>query len=358
MTSEKTKKYMGIFIAVAMAGSLIAAGFIYMDPDQLIEPLDPNTLLDAQPTVQTFEINFQTTVINELKSIRIAAETDSININDIDITIRSLDSVSRVSGSRFINFEEGWYYLSEIDLRPDSDIDQAIENILSLEYFNGINEVMKRATISVPEATTLYNPQLDLNRNFVFPYETSVALVSTQTLPLDEINVSGEITLRGNEIVSLELIEEQNFALMGENYFINKNLEIIKIDDQLFFEGQVDLNKDTDFFEQELKLIDEEANIFFFESQDSLSFFGQSKIENYSTIKSLFESFEKIEFSKLGYFELEEVFIPDLNQTITLTESEFNTQIGVGKEVGQNINLEIIINVGRDTAQVVQSIAN
>lgn len=358
MTSERTKKYIGLFIAIAMAGSLIAAGFIYMDPDQLIEPIDSDILSSARPTMQTFDIKFETTIIRELQSIRIAAETDSLNKNDIDILVRSLDSVSRVSGSRFITFEDGWYYLAEIDLRSDVNINQAIEDILSIEYFNGVNEVMKRATIAVPEVTTLYSPALDLNRNFVFPYDTGIALINVNTFPSDDIFVSGEITLQGNEIISLELIEVQNFTNAGENYFINKTMEIIDLEDELFFEGQIDLNKDIDFFESELKSIDQEANIFFFESQDSLSFFGQSKTENYLELQALFSDFEEIEFKKVAYFELDEIFIPELNETVSLRENVFNTQVEVGKEIGQSVNLEIIINVSRSSAGIVSAIVN
>lgn len=346
---------MGIFIAVAMAGSLIAAGFMYMDPDQLIEPIDPNTIFDAQPQQQNFEISFQTTVLSEIGSIRVAAETDSLNKNDIDITIRSLENVSRVGGSRFVTHENGWFYLAEIDLRNSENINETINEILALEFFNGDSEVMKRVTISVPEETTLYNSAIDLERRFVFPYQTSVALVQINTLSQDTIFVEGTISLQGNNIISLELLESENLTTKGENYFVSKTFLVSEIDDNLFFEGSVNLDTNTEFFENRIEEINSDSYIVFFEMNEIINFFGQSKIENFEEINNLFSEFLEVEFFKSTTFELNEIFVPELNEIVFLNENNFSTQIPAKTNIGDEVTINLMININRDFNRIVQA---
>lgn len=355
MEEETRNKFIGIFIAVAMFGSLIAAGFIYADPDAITtNNANPNDILDRQISTQNFEINFDSSVLKELNSVRIAASTNETNKNNIDISVRSIENVSRISSSQFVKQGEGWYYFAEIELERDSSINEVLNEIFSLSYFTGeIEESLKRVTIETPESTTLYNSDLNLERNFIFNFETTVALASVNTLPRDEISVSGEIQLRGNEIVSLNLVESSNPNLEGTNYTLEETLTINELGEELFIEGLFDSNIDQNYYQNELGLIDSSAQVFFFENDNNqVNFFGQSTISNAESISNLFSESLTLSLTRPAIFELSEVFIEDLNQTITLDSNTFSTQVLFGKNVGEEVDLELTISISRSSAQV------
>lgn len=356
MVSEKTKKYMGIFIAIAMAGSLIAAGFMYMDPNEPLVNADPNLILDAQPSTFTYDISFETVVLSELNSVRLAAKTTSTNKNDIDITIRTLEEVSRVSSSQFVKSEDGWYYLAEIEFKRNTDISNAVSKILSLSYFDGANEVMKRVTINTPNSTTIYNTELGIDRIYIFQYQTTVALVSINTQAQDEIIVSGKITLQGNTITSLELNEQENITNKGSDYTEELTLAISNLSNELFFQGSLDSNLIQEELETNLKEIDQNSQIFFFDIGQEVMFFGQSTLDNYNEINSLFLDAKDIDFKQSATFELNEIFLSQLNETITLNKNEFETQVSIGKNINDEVNLELTINISKNGAEIINAI--
>jgi hypothetical protein len=359
MDEETRNKIFGIFIAVAMFGSLIAAGFIYADPDQLATNPNPNSILDAQPNSFNYSIDFDTNVLKELNSIRFAAETNETNKNDIDITIRSMNDVSRVNNSQFITQDEGWYYLAEVDLSSSADIDSAVEEILSLDYFNGTSEVMKRVTISVPDSVTVYNNDLNIDRLYNFSYDTSVALVNVDTLPGDEISVSGDIRLTGNNVESLSLVESFNSSNQAMNYSVEQTLEIKELENNLFIDGTISKEIDQNLYTEEFSNIDSENQIFFFNNDDnSTSVFGQTSVDNVEQVNSLFSEFDSLTLSRPAVFELSEVYIEDINSTINLDQNSFTTRILYGKEAREEVDLEILISVGRNSASVLQAVEN
>ncbi len=353
MVSDTTKKWIGIFIIVAMAGSLIAGGLIYMDPDQDLFAPPIDNQLESTPSTFTYKINFDTTVLSELNSIRIAVQTDSININEINLAIRELDSVSRITQSQFVKYEEGQYYFAEIDLKRNTNINETFNQIKNLSYFNGFSEAMKRVTISVPETTTIVNSDINIDRQYTFEYETSVALVNLTTMPNDQIKVSGEISLQANNIVSLELSEVENVSNKPVNYTITKSLPIVELGEDLIFDGIMSKDIDQNFYTDSLKEIDATAQLYFFEIGENLNLFGQSKVENFSQIKDLFNSAQNFNLTQSAKFNLSEIYISELDQNFILEQDFFNTSINVGSIVNDEVNLEITIGVSKSSVSVV-----
>lgn len=353
MVSDNTKKIFGIFIAIAMAGSLIAGGFIFMDPDQdIFAPPQTDLNLNSTPSTFNYQINFDTNVLSELNSIRVALETDSLNINEINSSIRELDFVNKITRSQFVKYKSGQYYFAEIDFKKNTDLTNAFNQISSLNYFTGFKEGMKRVTITVPETTKVKNIDLNIDRTFNFEYETSVALVSLSTQINDEINVSGEISLQGNTILNLELSETENFSNKPVTYLEVKTLPIIDLTTDLFFQGTISKDINQDLFTAKLKEIDQNSQLHFFEIGENLNFFGQTKIENQKSAEGVFMNANTINFSQSATFNLSEIFVKDLNTNINLDKNSFTTNVKPKKEIGENVTLELSIGVSRSGAEI------
>jgi len=79
MKQDTFLKIVGIIIIVAMVGSMLAAGFLYAPT----ESTDTPSITDQQTDKSSFDydISFDTNIIDNLTSIRVAAQT---NVLDMD----------------------------------------------------------------------------------------------------------------------------------------------------------------------------------------------------------------------------------------------------------------------------------
>lgn len=338
------QKIIGIIIIVALAGSMIAAAIIYMPESSQINP-------DITPTDQptfNYEISFETQVIQELESIRIAAETSEINKTKIDSEIQNVEGISRIQFSEFRNVGDGnWFYFAEITLRKNFDLEKIVEDIFKINYFDGEKQAMKKVSISTPqENIDLNSSDLNMSRKFVFEYPTTFTIASIETLPGDKIIVEGTISLKGNTIVFIELVEIENKTDLPEYYYVDKEFELLELGEELFFEVKGDFN--ADYYSEQISLLE---NSYAFPYNDSL--IGQTNIEDKEFVKNLFEDFE-LELNRAGKIFVEDVFVEELDETFSFND-EIEIQISDEKTVGEIINVELTISKTRKTLGIAGS---
>jgi len=353
---EKTKlmKTLVILVTIALAGSIIAVGLVYNDDTPA--PVDPADILNKPASAFDYEIAFDTNVIKELNSIRLAAETSVINKAEIDSSIQNMDGVSRITSSSFRKIADAsWVYLAEIDLKRSADISTQVQEILSLDSFSGDKEAMKSVSINTPKTIIVNNSDLNINREFTFEYPTTFALASLSTIPGDIISVAGTIRLQGQAVLALELLESSNQTAQGELFSVeNKELEISSIGDELFFEAFTDQNADQNTLEAAVKAVDPDAQVMVFPFGGATNINLMSKAEKLSELETIVSSYDG-DFYQLGTFELESIFVEDLNSEIVLTPATFQYKIPTGYSSGEMITLDLSVYVSRDSASIVQN---
>jgi len=208
MEKQKLIQYLGVAIAIIMALSMIAVGFIYNEDsstgnDPSVVPTTPGKSFD-------YTVSFEGQVLKELNSIKIASKTNVVDKASLDLAVSKVAGVSKVSSQfqKASDSDKNWFYLAEISLKRDSNILAIVENIFALDSFiPGSNEGMKYVTVSPPPIVEIYNADLNITRDFNFPSNTLPALVYLETKPSDKIMVDGTIKLQGTTVLSLELIE-------------------------------------------------------------------------------------------------------------------------------------------------------
>jgi len=339
-----------------MAFSMLAAAFLYA-PD----PSDTdNSGINTNPIVNSFEydLEFSSTVIKELNSFRMVASTSNLNKTEIDQTINEMEGVSKV-GSEFRKIDDStWNYFAEITLKKSANLNEILDDIFALDYFTDADKVaMKYMTISSPGELSLYNPTLDINRNFTFEAAVLPTLVSIETVSGDTVTVSGTVTLRGMDITGLELIESANTSSQAQYYSVEQNLPVISLGSELLFEGAAE-NIDENYYKEQIELIDENAQVYFVPDENLIRFAGQSSVIHSGELMSLFSEISTLSFYQDATFELSSVFVSDINKELALGSNILTAQVRLGHAKGDEVNLAINLYVQRDDAQVMQAIEN
>jgi hypothetical protein len=237
MKQEKFYQILGIIIIIAFAGSMFGA-FLYAPQPSSNNNTSPPT---QNKTTYNYSISFDTKVIQELQAIRVAAETSSLNKQEIDLDVQKIEGVARIQFSEFRKQENSWLYFAQIDLKKQASPNEVIERIFDLNYFDAYKEAMKRVSISTPDdAIELYNTDLDITRKFTFEYPTTFTIADLNTMPEDEIRVNGTIQLQGKDVLFLELIEAYNYTqapdtntdtIIDMNDFETNTTELIETND-------------------------------------------------------------------------------------------------------------------------------
>ncbi len=351
MERETLYKILGIIIVIAMAGSMFAAALIYMPDSSSGDPTDvPENPTNTGSTFQ-YSITFDTNVVGELNSIRIVAETTSLNKSEIDLAIQKIDDVSKVSFSEFRKNGEGWIYFAQIDLKKSANIEEIVNEIFELDYFFGMKDSMKRVSIATPkEQIELYNADLNITRNFKFDYVTTFAIASLDTVPGDVITVSGTITLQAQNVLGIELMEQNNQTNAPQYYSVEKEFILENIGEEIFFQANVDENSETDY-EIELKKIDENMQVFLMQG----TLIGQTTIANKTQVENLLYELENFTIKQAGIIFVDKLFVEELNEEITF-DKEIDVEINAGKTIGQKINAEIIVAAQRNNVEIYSAI--
>ncbi|MDD4250837.1 MAG: hypothetical protein PHX27_01440 [Candidatus ainarchaeum sp.] len=347
MERELFQKIIGIIILIALVGSMFAAALIYapQPPAQNNQPLVPQN-----QTIYEYNINFQTSVIQELDFIRIAVETSELNKNDIDLEIQSIPGVSRIQSSQFIsNNTDKWVYFAEINLRKKINVIDVVNEIFELKFFNGDKQAMKRVSIITPkENIELIHKDANFSRKFLFEYETTFAIVNLETMANDEISVNGTIKLQGNNIVSIELMELENKTNIPEIFFVEKEFELNEVGEELFFEVKgEDFN--ATYYSEQVNLIEGSMAIPF---ENSL--FGQTNQDNKELLVDLFQDFN-LKLNKMATIFINEVFIKDLNKSIDFNTS-FNIEVSLDSFTGKKSMIRLEISNGRITTKITNAV--
>ncbi len=201
---------------------MIAAGFLYAgDNSGGNNNQNPNVpVLDT--TAFSYSASFETVALKELKSGRIAAITSSLDKSAIDAAVLKSDGVSKISSQ----FRKGgvdaneWVYYADISFKSSAIVADSVEKIFDLNFFNQDKRSefasVKYITIKAPEYTVLRNTDLNIDKNFSFTASTLSALADVGTNPGDELLIGGTVSLKGNDISSMELVEAQNLTRLKE----------------------------------------------------------------------------------------------------------------------------------------------
>jgi hypothetical protein len=344
MEKDLLVKIIGIIVVIALAGSMLAAALIYA-PDTPTTPADNLDTINQEQTASfDYQISFDTNVLSNLNSIRVALETTHLNKQEIDLTIGKIDGVFRIASSEFRNLTEGWYYFAEIDLKKTAIIEDTVKEIKDLDYFDGLKQVMKRVSINTPnKALQIYNVDNNITRNFTFEYPTTFSIAPLETLPGDIIEVSGNITLQGKNILGLELVESTNKTAATQTFKTEKEFEIVSIAQELFFEAKFDGNVDQNYYEEKLGVIDPEMQKFFYNN----SFVGQTQLENKTAIQELFSDANNLDLKINGTIFLDKTFVADINKEFDIND-EVNIELFSSANVGDIVLTELIISVQRE----------
>jgi hypothetical protein len=356
MEQETILKIGGIAIVAVMAFSMLAASFLYA-------PDSSNTNTDGINTnsiINSFEydIGFESTVVKEINSFRMVAKTSNLNKAQIDKEINSINGISKI-GSEFRKIDDStWNYYAEVTLKKSANLNETIDLIYALDYFSESDRIaMKYMTLSSPGPLVLYNPQLDINRNFTFEAAVLPSLVSIETMPGDTVSVNGKITLRGMEVTALELIESANVSSQPQYFSVEKTLPIISFGNELLFEGAAE-TIDENYYNAQIKLIDENAQIYFVPDENIIRFAGQSTVENSDAIVLLFSEINSLSLYRDAEFELSSIFVAELGKEVALDSNNFTAQVRLGHAIDEEVMLTVNLFVTRDVASIMQAIEN
>ena len=215
MDKTQVVRYLGIFVLIVMALSMVAV-ILSVERNSSNNPSSTDTLPVAKDNPFDYTLSFNATAIKDLSSARIAGMTNETNKALIDSSILKITGVSKVS-SQFKKTSVDsnlWVYLAELSLKKGADLFTVTKSLSDLNYFDksqGV-EAMKYITISVPSSVMLHNIDLNIDRNFSFPATTLSTLASVSTQSGDELIVGGNITVQGQIINSISLLEQQNLT--------------------------------------------------------------------------------------------------------------------------------------------------
>jgi hypothetical protein len=227
LEKEKIVQFLGIFVFVFMALSMIAAGLLYTDKDNTPSS-NTDTLPSATENAFNYTMTFDASVTKELSSLRFGGMTSETNKAAIDAAIMKVDGVSKVSSifKKTAMDTNEWLYLAEISLKKNFTTADVSGKIKTLSFFNQSEEpaAMKYVVIAVPPWAIIHNVDLNIDKNFSFPATTLSALANSFTQAGDTISVQGTAQIQGKAILSIELIEINNLSQEARIQEILKNI--------------------------------------------------------------------------------------------------------------------------------------
>jgi len=353
MEKDLLVKIIGIIVVIALAGSMLAAALVYA-PDTTPNQNDNLDNINQEQTASfDYQISFDTNVLANLNSVRVALETTELNKQEIDLAIGKLDGVARVSASEFRNLTQGWYYFAEIDTKKNVVLEDVVHEIKDLNYFDGMEQVMKRVSINTPnKALQIYNVDNNITRNFTFEYPTTFSIAPLETLPGDIIEVSGNITLQGKNILGLELVEANNITATPQVFTTQREFEVTSIAPELFFEAKFDGNVDQNYYEEKLTAIDSEMQKFFYNN----SFIGQTQLGNKTALQELFSDANNLDLKINGKIFLDKTYVAELNKEFDIN-SDVDIELLSNTNVGDTVLAELTISVQRNELVSITAVA-
>ncbi len=326
-----------------MVISTIGIGLLYgQDNNSSAANTSTEQLIDNKEEF-SYNISFETTTLSELNALRLVVSTTSVNKDEIDALVTKVDGVNRVSSklTKLADFE-GWFYYAEIYLKKGVDSTIVANNILTIDLFSqdpNERQVVKYITISAPQSVKLSNPDSNISRDYNFESTTVSALVNLDTMPGDNISVSGTIKLIGKAISGLELIEENNLTNSPKQYVVKQKLTLSELEDNVMFEGEREVNSylSQKELENELHLIDENAFVYLYPFNPIIKISSSNEIsdelilelENINGVKSV-NAEDKKNISIDFNVELVSQVYPKINSLIE-TE-DFSSEIILPKE--------------------------
>ncbi len=245
MEKAQLIKLLGAFVAVLMIISIFAVAFMYGSGPQD----EVNTSVDQslQPSTFAYTIDFETQVLQELSALKFSALTTSLNIQEIDSAISGIEGVRKVGSQFQATGSEQWVYLADITTKKGYSVEEIAKQISELEFFSGEVNTIKYVTVSTPtEEVTITNETLGLDKNYLFETGTVSTMANINTMPGDNISVTGSISLQNNAIVTLELYEYFNMSQMLREQV---DLNLPEFDDNSFNIEELDDEIDADSLE-------------------------------------------------------------------------------------------------------------
>ncbi len=366
MEQQDIVKYGGIGIAVIMLFSMFAIGVLYMGKND--SPSDVPT--PAAPASEfTYATTFDSTVIKEASAINFVGVTTSMEKMIIDQAIEKISGVRAVSSNLQVLQDGKIGYFAEISLKKDFSANDVFTQILELEFFSneaGNFEARKYVTITLPkEEIDIYNSDLNIDRTYSFDsniFTTLTALVSMETLPKDEITITGTINLTGGLLTGYSLEEEINKTNEIKQYSVKTKLSALEIEPIILFEGQADANTlidanltlDENTLKEELGVAGIDANVSVFEFGSETTYvFGDTKAITKSTELRTLLIANKVDSNTIkivqpALFSLESIMIPELGKTLEFADKNFSANINAGHTTSEEIELNLEISVQRE----------
>jgi len=270
MNKDSVLKFVGIFIVAFMALSMIAVAFLYAGDNSGNGNTNQNPNVPTLDTTAfSYNASFDSVVLKELKSGRFTAFTSSLDKAAIDAAVLKVDGVSKINTQfrKSATDSNEWVYFADITYKTNANIASTINSIFDLNFFNQARRSefvsVKYVTVKAPPFTIIKNTDLNIDKNFSFPSSTLSILAGVETIAGNEINVGGKVSLKGNDISSIELFEYQNLTLAREYEEALQKLQIDSNSDavakrladlniHLPFDtnSPVDLNKNSTDFNQ------------------------------------------------------------------------------------------------------------
>ena len=204
-----------LLISAFFVISIIASGFIYMPPSIDQEPANE---LDELPETQlpmSVE-GVEAKVVLLLPKLKLVANTQELNINNLDSSIYAMQGVQRVSSFFRINPEvdeitTGFIYVADLQLSKSADKEEIIADLFSNTSFE-TTDVFAFALVDLPSDIEFTNSDLELTRPYSLPRNEAEAIVSTSTLRGDELTVNIEAVFIGEQPISLVAYELENIT--------------------------------------------------------------------------------------------------------------------------------------------------
>lgn len=205
----------GFALVIIFVFSMIAGGVLYANngdsSGNTTQPLPQST-----DSAFNYTISFNGTLTKDLSSIRFGGMTSELNIAKIDSQVLKVDGVSKVTSTfNKTSFDaNSWIYLAEITLKKNADPKIVTQSISDLNVFDKSQgtQGMKNIVITFPKYVIIHNVDLNIDRNFEMPKTILSALANINSQVGDELTVGGQMTAQGKEILSIELVEQENLT--------------------------------------------------------------------------------------------------------------------------------------------------
>ncbi len=209
-------QWFSLVIAVLMVGSIVGFTAFYNFPDQ-----DQNNDPGPGPEKTATAIDYtaesvEARVAGMLPTLTIWGETTGTDVVAIDGSILELEDITRVRG-KFVEAQSslgtGYLYSAEIGFSSGLEAEAVaemveeqtvLENVLGAAY----------ALVELPETIKLKtaDESLGLTRDYNFSEGITEAIVELWTREGDELKVSVDVTIVGNQASNIMVVEEENLS--------------------------------------------------------------------------------------------------------------------------------------------------